>query len=81
MISIIVSVYGYTCINSFNNSDLIPINDSKVIIYPGAKDNLPDEASQCTTLRIMEMLRESEEGDLIISLVSGGKSEILSEYR
>lgn len=51
----------------------MPINEGCVHIFEGAANNLPDPDSVNTTEKIINMVHNLTEADLVIALVSGGK--------
>ena len=47
-------------------------------VYEGAANNLPDESSERTSRKILEIVESAGENELVIALVSGGGSALLS---
>ena len=47
-------------------------------IYEGAEGNLPDSASEAAAREVLSVARGCGEGDLLIALISGGGSALLS---
>ncbi len=46
-------------------------------IHEGAADNLPDAAAELTAREILSLAQEAGEGELLVTLVSGGGSALL----
>ncbi|OIR14797.1 MAG: hypothetical protein BEU04_02685 [Marine Group III euryarchaeote CG-Bathy1] len=59
-------------LNHFNYSN------EKIILREGADGNLPDSNSEKTTKLICQMVKNSSKDDLILVLISGGGSSLLS---
>ena len=56
-----------------------PFNkDSKVSFFYGAENNLPDMNSCNATLKAYEMFQNLKETDILLTLISGGGSALLS---
>ena len=51
---------------------------SKVSVFEGARNNLPDEASEAATRAILEMVSNLNTRDVVITIVSGGGSSLLT---
>uniref|UniRef100_A0A7E4UVP2 Glycerate kinase n=1 Tax=Panagrellus redivivus TaxID=6233 RepID=A0A7E4UVP2_PANRE len=51
---------------------------SKIQYYPGAENNIPDAAAVSTTARIEEYLKALSADEIVLFLVSGGGSALLS---
>ncbi|XP_076806824.1 glycerate kinase-like [Clavelina lepadiformis] len=60
-----------------NSNLLLPINDGKIKIYEGAKDNQPDETAHEAAKEILKICERATEHHLIIALISGGGSASL----
>ena len=60
---------------SFNGKSVIILTNR---IYEGAKNNLPDELSEIAAQEILELCQRAGKEDLVIALVSGGGSALLS---
>ncbi|CAH1784533.1 unnamed protein product, partial [Owenia fusiformis] len=58
-------------------SDLLPLDNSKVKICEGAKNNIPDEAAQTTAMAIYHQAQQVTADDILLVLVSGGGSALL----
>jgi len=56
----------------------IPGKDSKIEIYEGAKYNLPDEDCVEATKRICALAESLSHGDILLVLISGGGSALLT---
>lgn len=52
--------------------------NSNVKYYEGAKNNLPDSNAQNTTKKIRDLLTKLDENDMLLVLISGGGSALLS---
>lgn len=62
----------------FKDNPLYKIKEkTKIKYFEGAKDNLPDEAAYEGALAIKELLKQRNEDDLVIVLISGGGSALL----
>ena len=59
-------------LNHFNYSN------EKIIIREGADGNLPDKSSEKTTKLICQMMKNSGKDDIVLVLISGGGSSLLS---
>jgi len=57
---------------------LIPTQDSKVEIFEGARYNLPDQDCVAATEKICEMTESLTHGDILLVLISGGGSALLT---
>ncbi|KAF2362344.1 MOFRL domain [Trinorchestia longiramus] len=59
------------------DSSLLPDQSSKVQIYEGAENNLPDENANYAAQIIVSSIENLAERDLLITLISGGGSALL----
>ena len=59
-------------LNHFNYSN------EKIILREGANGNLPDKNSEKTTKMICQMMKNSGKDDIVLVLISGGGSSLLS---
>lgn len=53
-------------------------NNSKINFFYGAENNLPDMNSCNATLKAYEMCQNLNENDILLTLISGGGSALLS---
>nr|CAB3264812.1 glycerate kinase-like [Phallusia mammillata] len=58
-------------------SYLLPLDDGKIKVIEGAKDNLPDDDAVEAAKQIVEITQKASFNDLVIALVSGGGSALL----
>lgn len=61
-----------------NKLDLLPIPKNNLVLLEGARDNLPDADSQNAAKRILDVALSSGENDILLTLISGGGSALLS---
>lgn len=57
-------------------SHLLPV--SPLRLYEGAEGNLPDSASELASHEVLSVAHGCGEGDILVALVSGGGSALLS---
>jgi len=53
--------------------------NSKISYFYGAKNNLPDVLAMNATKRVIEMCRLLTENDILLTLISGGGSALLTQ--
>ncbi|KAL5015435.1 hypothetical protein ScPMuIL_009705 [Solemya velum] len=59
-------------------SDLLVGENSKIEVHEGAEQNLPDEAAVRASLAIRDLVSDLTEEDVLIVLISGGGSALLT---
>ncbi|KAA0201970.1 hypothetical protein HAZT_HAZT007248 [Hyalella azteca] len=64
--------------NTIKDCNLLPDKSSKVRVYEGAKNNMPDEHALTATREIITLVEALKSSDLIIALISGGGSALLT---
>ena len=74
----ILSVPHGTSALQLNRECLDICDRSKVSVFEGARNNLPDEASEIATRAILEMVDSLGPRDVVITIVSGGGSSLLT---
>lgn len=57
---------------------IFPVADSKIDYFYGAKNNLPDMDSCAAAFEAHEMCKDLKENDILLTLISGGGSALLS---
>lgn len=81
-VSIIPYIEGhkYSAESEKQMEEIFPIgNDSKIHYFYGAKANLPDKLSMNATKQVVEMCKNLTENDILLTLVSGGGSALLTQ--
>lgn len=63
---------------SKNMNQIEPFQNSKIEYFYGAQNNLPDKNSCTASLRAYEMCKNLKDSDLLLTLISGGGSALLS---
>jgi len=58
--------------------DMLLAPGSKIRVFEGAKNNLPDEDAYQNSLKIIELIKKVRDGDILLVLVSGGGSALLT---
>jgi len=61
-----------------NLEHFLPNQDSKVEVFEGAKYNLPDQECVDATRKICELAESLSHGDILLVLISGGGSALLT---
>ena len=74
----ILSVPNGTSALKLNRECLDICDCSKVSVLEGARNNLPDEASEAATQAILEMVSNLGPRDVVITIISGGGSSLLT---
>lgn len=74
----ILSVPHGTSALQINKEYLDICNRSNVSVFEGARNNLPDEASETATRAILEMVDKLGPRDVVITIISGGSSSLLT---
>lgn len=67
---------GFMASNRLDENHLS--EDSKITVFEGAKGNLPDEKAQLASEEIKRLVEGLNESDLLIILISGGGSSLLT---
>lgn len=67
--------------NRKNNTikEIFPVENSKIRYFYGAQNNLPDIFSVNATKHIIEMCKQLNENDILLALISGGGSALLTQ--
>lgn len=60
------------------DSDMCILSRADTRICEGAAGNLPDSASEAAAKEILSLARSCGEGDILLALISGGGSALLS---
>ncbi|XP_033746690.1 glycerate kinase-like [Pecten maximus] len=64
-------------LSSAGKSDQLLEPDSKITVYEGAKNNLPDKEAHQAAMAIWDLVKDSTKNDILLVLVSGGGSALL----
>lgn len=73
----IISIpYGFMESNRLDENSLP--EDSRITVFEGAKDNLPDKNAELASKEIKALLENLKESDVLIVLISGGGSALLT---
>ncbi len=65
------------CFRRDGKNELLLPENSRITVYEGAKDNIPDEAALRASMAICRLIAKLKEGDLLFVLVTGGGSALL----
>lgn len=60
-----------------HDPDMQLCHETKIRVYEGAKNNLPDEKAAETAAKILELVRRLDANDLLIVAISGGGSALI----
>ena len=71
--------YESTDENSQDLKEIYPVQNSKISYYYGARDNLPDILAVNATKRTLDMCEHLSESDILLALISGGGSALLTQ--
>ncbi len=72
-----VPVGSQETFRSSGREDLVLPKDSRIKVFEGAMDNLPDEASFAASRAIVELIKSLCSDDVLFVLISGGGSALL----
>lgn len=64
---------------SSQETEVFPAPKSKIRYFYGAQNNLPDMSAVNATKKVIEMCRRLTANDILITLISGGGSALLTQ--
>ena len=59
-------------------NEIYPVENSKIRFFSGGENNLPDRYSLNATIKVNEMCKKLTKDDILIALISGGGSALLT---